>query len=683
MIPFIKRATRPPIITTERADSTAVLAMSILVIVACLPLLRFFHWQITLFLFCIAALRLISWRWRAALPPTGLRAVFTLTGIANCLYSNHTLVGLDGGAALLATMMLLKLLELNTKRDLRVLAILIGFLVVIQFLFDQSLLLALYCSLIVFGMITLLLELNSSNTDTNDWKNSLRLAGYFSIQALPIMLCLFLLFPRLNAPLWNLGLDSGQAMVGMSDHMEPGAISELAVSGELAFRARFEGAIPPVNQLYWRGLVLWNMDGRRWSQLATTGAFTTQIEIMEKPVRYDIILEPTQQKWLFALDVPVTTPTTAQRNTDLQLLAPNSIDKVYRYSVQSVFNYRLNEPSAARRALGLQLPYNVTPRMRELVAGWRQQAANDWELVQQGLAFFSREQFYYTLLPPRLGLNPTDEFLFETRQGFCEHYASAFALLMRIGGIPARVVLGYLGGEFNALGGYLMVWQSDAHAWVEVLIAERGWVRIDPTAAIDPTRIDHGSASQLLNAGQSARFHLDHTNVFAQWARQIRVLADTVNAAWQNWVLDFSAQDQLMLLEQIGFGAWKEYGLAILMLITVALTLGLTVLGLLRQRPLLTPLEAHYMCFCRRLARVGLVRQTYEGPRDFGQRVVKERPELAECVNRFLAVYIPARFGAQTSDQLVNQLAQLMRHFYPHQSLLQRILTRLKNTNRM
>jgi hypothetical protein len=236
---------------------------------------------------------------------------------------------------------------------------------------------------------------------------------------------------------------------------------------------------------------------------------------------------------------------------------------------------------------------------------------------------------------------------------------------MRIGGVPARVVLGYLGGEPNRLSGHWSVWQSDAHAWAEVFIDGRGWVRVDPTAAIDPARIDNSGATRLLGAGQSVRFNLNHASVLAQLMRNWRLFGDTVNAAWQNWVLDFSAADQLALLDQLGFGALREYGLAVLMVIAVSLTLGVILLALLRDRIIRDPLETHYLQFCQRLARIGLARQHHEGPQHFGQRIIQQRPDLTAAVKRFLAVYIPARFGIQANDDAVNQLKTLLRRFHP------------------
>ncbi|AFL75481.1 transglutaminase TgpA family protein [Thiocystis violascens] len=655
-----------PIPSVERPDAAQILALTLLVIAACLPLARYLHWQIGAFLLLLFAVRLVGLKWRAAIPGAWLRALLTLAGVANCLYANHTLVGQDGGTALFVTMLALKLLELKTKRDLRLTGILIGFLIVIQFLFDQSFPLAIYLGVMAFGAVALLVDLNGGLGDGR-LRATLRVAASLSLQALPLTLVLFVLFPRLSAPLWSLGLDAGQAMTGMSDSMEPGAISELVLNGELAFRVRFDAAPPSPNQLYWRGPVLWEMDGRRWSPgpLPAKDADPPELEESANPIDYEIVLEPTQKTWLFALDMPIGAPDDAFINPDFQLLSRQPINSVKRYRVRSALDYRTAEPDARQRNRALQLPDNITPRMRELVASWRTHADGDWDLVQQGLAFFNREAFHYTLMPPRLGANPADEFLFETRRGFCEHYASSFALLMRVGGVPSRIVLGYLGAETNRIGGYQMVWQSDAHAWVEVLIAGRGWVRVDPTAAVDPARVDNRGASRILGAGTSVRFSLDQAGALVRFARNLRLLADTLDATWQNWVLDFSAEDQFALLDRLGLGAFREYGLAVLMVLAVSLTLAVLLLALLRTPAAPDPLDAHYARFCQRLARAGLPRRHTEGPSDFGRRVMAQRPDLIRPVSRFLALYIPARFGSDPRDDIIGQLANQLRAFHP------------------
>ncbi len=650
----------------ERPDAAQTLWLSLLVLAAALPLTPYLHWQVSAFLLFLFVIRLAGLRWRTALPGTWIRALLTLAGVANCLHANHSLVGQDGGTALFVTMLALKLLELGSKRDLRLVAILLGFLIVIQFLFDQSLPLTLYLGVMAVGAVAMLVDLNGGLGEAR-LRSTLRIAASLSLQALPLTLVLFVLFPRLNAPLWSLGVDTTKGLTGMSDSMEPGAISELVVNGELAFRVRFDRPPPNPNQLYWRGPVLWEMDGRRWSPgNPPAGSSAAPLAEAGNLIDYEILLEPSGKRWLFALDLPLNVPDESSLDADFQLLSRQSLTAVKRYRMRSALDYRTAEPDARERERGLQLPANITPRMRALAEEWRTRSASDAELVRQGLAFFNREAFHYTLLPPRLGANPSDEFLFETRSGFCEHYASSFALLMRTAGIPARIVLGYLGGEANAIGGYQMVWQSDAHAWVEVLLDGQGWVRVDPTAAVDPSRIDNRSASQLIGGGTSVRFDLAQARALAQFARNLRLLADTLDATWQNWVLDFSAKDQFALLERLGFGGLREYGLVVLMVLAVSLTLGLILLALLRDRTQPDPLDAHYARFCQRLARAGLPRRPSEGPSDFGQRVMTQRPDLTPPVSRFLALYIPARFGPRQSRETIGLLASQLRGFRPH-----------------
>ncbi|ADC63983.1 transglutaminase TgpA family protein [Allochromatium vinosum] len=650
----------------ERPERHQILWTTLLVAAACAPFARYLDGQVTAFLALILAIRLVALRWPAVLPNRWIRALLAFAGLGNCLAAYHTVTGQDGGSALLATMLVLKLLELDTKRDLRLVLILIGFLSVVQFLFDESFLLTFYLGVIALGLVTLLTELNGG-LGAAGLRPALRVSARLALQAIPLTLVLFVLFPRLTAPLWSLGIDSSRGLMGLSDSMEPGNISELVVNGELAFRARFADRRPEANQLYWRGPVLWKMDGRRWTPGAPPSGWQQPARLIEAsdPIEYEVVMEPTKQRWLFALDMPVSEPEGAAISPDYQLLSNQPVTALKRYNARSVLSYRTAEPDARVRALALELPENVTPRMRALVDGWRAQSRDDWTLVQRALAHFNRENFYYTLLPPKLGANPADAFLFETRRGFCEHYASSFALLMRIAGIPSRIVLGYLGGETNEFGGYTIVRQSDAHAWVEVLIAGRGWVRVDPTAAVDPSRIDNRSATELLGAGVSVRFDLGEAAALVRWMRDLRLLGDTLEASWQNWVLDFSAQDQRRLMDRLGLSAWREYGLAVLMVLAVSLTLGGILLVLMHERTERDPLERLYARLCRRLAGIGLPRLPHEGPGDYGRRIAAARPDLAPDVGSFLALYVPARYGERSTPETLQRLSDLLRDFKP------------------
>jgi protein-glutamine gamma-glutamyltransferase len=646
----------------ERAQ---VLATVLLATLAYLPLARFLDWRINAFVALVFALRLAALRWPKALPGRFALVVLTLAGVANALTVHHNLTGQQGGTALFVTMVALKLLELRDRRDLRVVAVVLGFLVVVQFLFDQSMVLAAYLALVSLGLVTLLVDLNGG-LGVPRWPMTARIALRLCAQALPLTLVLFLLFPRLSGPLWSLGLDPGIGTMGMSDRLEPGAISELVVNGELAFRARFDQAPPADDRLYWRGLVLWQPDARGWSPgVDPIWPIAAEVHQEGEPVGYEVLLEPTRQRWLFALDLPLETPEASLRSGDFQLLSREPITSAKRYRLRSALDYRTEEPPDWVRERALQLPPNITERMRRLVAGWQREAEDPWSIVQAGLRFFNREAFHYTLLPPRLGANPTDEFLFETRRGFCEHFASSFAVLMRLAGIPSRVVLGYLGGEPNRIGGYHMVWQSDAHAWVEVLIPDRGWVRVDPTAAVDPARVDNRGASRLLGANAPLRFEVDPSSPLMRALRQARLLADSLDAAWQEWVLDFSADHQRSMLERLGLQDYEETGLALLMVIAGAVVLGLTLWGLMAQRARLSPLEAVYHRFCRRLAAAGLPRRPDEGPSDYARRVALTRPDLSAPVARFVDLYVRERYSPDSSADGAQRLEGCLRGFRP------------------
>jgi transglutaminase-like putative cysteine protease len=633
--------------------------------VAFLPLSRFLNWRVNAFVAALFVLRLAALHWPRANPGRLALVVLTLAGVANALSVYQGVTGQQGGTALFVTMLALKLLELHGRRDLRVVAVVLGFLVVVQFLFDQSIGLAAYLALVGVAQVALLVELNGG-LEARRARAVAGIALRLCLQALPLTLVLFLLFPRLSGPLWSLRLDTGVGVMGMSDRLEPGAISELVVNGELAFRARFDQVPPDANRLYWRGLILWQPDGRGWSPgLDPSWPVSTKVEPLGETIGYEVLLEPSRQRWLFALDLPLEVPEGTLRSADFQLLSSEPVVSAKRYRVRSAVDYRTADPPPWVRERALALPPNVTERMRSLVARWQAESDQPWALVEAALGFFNREAFHYTLLPPRLGANPADEFLFETRRGFCEHFASSFAVLMRLAGIPSRVVLGYLGGEPNRIGGYHMVWQSDAHAWVEVLIPGRGWVRVDPTAAVDPSRVDNRGASRLLGANAPLRFEVDPQGPLVRALRQARLLADSVDAAWKEWVLDFSAARQRSLLDGLGLERLQGPALAALMVVAAGLVLGLTLWGLMGQGTRPSPLESLYQRFCRRLAAAGLPRRPHEGPSDYGERVVRARPDLAAPVTRFIALYIRQRYGPEAMPDGIAALESCLQVLRP------------------
>ncbi len=646
----------PPL---ERPHRQQILWVSLLVAAICAPFVRYLEPSILAFIGLILGVRLLALRWPKALPNRWLRTLLALAGIANCLATYHTLNGQDGGSALLLSMLALKLLEIEGRGDLRLVLILTGFVCAVLFLFDESFLTALYVAMIAGVSIVLLVELQGG-LPGDGLKTAARIGAQLILQAIPLTVVLFVLFPRLDTPLWNLVQDQAKGYSGLADSLEPGRLSELVLNDDPVFRVRFAGERPSRRQLYWRALVLRQTDGRRWTQ-GESGPSPSPLAQAEGPIDYEIVLEPTGQRWLFALDLPLAAPEGSSLDPEYQILADQPVTGLKRYRLRSALDYRTAEPDEAARKLALELPaWILTPRLRRLVEGWRAEQPDDWAVVQQALAYFNREDFYYTLLPPPLGPNPIDSFLFETRRGYCEHYASSLAILMRLAGIPARVVVGYLGGEENALGGYTLVRQSDAHAWVEVAISGRGWVRVDPTAALDPRRIDRGPGTRLLSAGP-VRLEPENTSGLVRWARNLRLFADTLEATWQNWILDFSAKDQRRLLERLGLGDWGEYGLISLMLIAVSLTLGTILAVLMHERKRQDPLDRLYGRFCQELARRGIPRLAHEGPLDYGRRVAVSKPELAPWVEGFLGLYLPARYGTQRGPETAQALARALK----------------------
>jgi len=651
-----------------RPDQAA--AATGLVTLAYLPLSAQMDPGVTAYVALLVVWRVVSLRWPKALPHRWVLLPLTLAGMAAVLASYHTLVGQEGGTAFLVTMLALKLLEMRRPRDVRAVTVLFGFLLVTQFLFDQAAWLALYLAILLVANFALMAHLTEAGHPSA--RRAAGLAGRLALQAAPLTLVLFVLFPRLDTPLWELGKTKSRALSGMSDSLEPGSISDLVLSGELAFRARFEGAVPPAGKLYWRGPVAWTTDGRRWTggRHASDRRAPPPLVRAQDKVTYQVLLEPSRQRTLFVLDLPVQVPSDATMGADFQVRVAREIQDGRRYRAVSALTYDTGEIPPDEKTAGLDLPPNVTPRMRRLVADWQHQAQSPPAVVRAALRYFNQEPFYYTLKPPRLGANPTDEFLFETRRGFCEHYASSFALLMRIAGIPSRIVLGYLGGEVNPIGNYLIVRQSDAHAWVEVWLQTQGWVRVDPTAAVAPQRVERSDLLTDLADGAPARFQIGDPGELYRWAHRLRLLADAVDAGWRNWVLDYSRSRQQGLLDTVGLGFLREYGLAGAMILASALMLALVAAGIGRGRGPRDPVKKVYVRFCRQLATRGLGRHPSEGPMAFGARIAAARPELRQPVESFLSLYLPLRYGRRARSpknmqELRRRLARVSRAARP------------------
>jgi transglutaminase-like putative cysteine protease len=471
---------------------------------------------------------------------------------------------------------------------------------------------------------------------------------------------LFILFPRVSGPLWNLPQDAYRGRTGLSDEMSPGAISQLSQTDTVAFRVQFTGTVPSPEQLYWRGPVLWDYDGHTWKGIAEIPSSTFDYTPEGAGMDYTVTLEPHGKRWLFALDLPASLPVETMATTSFELLRAQPVNEVLRYQVRSYLYYRTGELSSWERQRALQLPAQVNPRARTLAAEWRKRDPDPAALVRAALALFRKEPFYYTLTPPLLGKEGVDDFLFNTRQGFCEHYAGSFVFLMRAAGVPARVITGYQGGERNALDNYLIVRQSDAHAWAEVWLEDWGWVRVDPTAAVAPERVEQGLYAAVASP-KTLPILMGRHNL---WIQQLGLGWDALNKAWNKWVLTYGPERQQQFLSVLGLGIGDWRGMAFAMVLALG-SLGLVFAGLrtLQRRAAVDPVIQAYQCFCAKLARYGLVRDAHEGPLDFAERVARHHPDLAYQARLISQLYATLRFGRAYQQDSVKRLRRLVKDF--------------------
>jgi transglutaminase-like putative cysteine protease len=588
-----------------------------------------------------------GWQQRT-LPNKWLLIALALVCMGGIALSYHTLYGRDVGVAMLAVMMGLKVMEMSRPRDMMVVVLLAYFLVVTNFFYSQSIPTALYMLLVVW-VITATMIVLQHRAGRPTLIGAMQHAAMMILQGIPIMLALFLLFPRVQGPLWGLPQINYSSKSGLSESMSPGDVSSLSLSDAVAFRVLFEKQPQKPTQFYWRGPVFWNYDGRTWRAGLNLTASESAAQSLGPPLRYTVTMESHDRYWMFAIDVPTTVPQGAYLTTDYQLLSRLVVRERLRYDMQSSPSYRmgLNESPGTLR-LAMRLPREVSPRARALAAQWRGQVSSDRDIVARALAFFREQPFVYTLEPPQLGADPVDQFLFETRRGFCEHYASAFTFLMRAAGVPARVVTGYLGGEINPVDGYVIVRQSDAHAWTEVWLRGEGWVRVDPTAAVSPLRVEGGLAAAVPEIDRALL-----TGASFNWLKKARYAWDAVANSWNQWVLGYSPERQMHLLGQLGFGdlTWQNM-VIVLTAVSACIILALSLALLFRANARHSdPVQRAYLSYCDAMAKRGAARRASEGPRDFAARVSLQFPELKETAQKICALYVALRYGQEGDDR--------------------------------
>ncbi len=637
--------------------ATAVFAFSVLLVATQAPM-----WSVAIALACAGWRVLVATgRISAPKPRKGWRLVFgALTGlmVLAVLVSFRTLNGLAAGTALLVSMGALKLLESRGRRDD---AIVIGvslFMLLAAALADQSLpRLPLYL-LAIWGACSATMLVAHPDTGL-PVRAALRLSARALAMALPLAAACFLFFPRFGGQFWALP-GGGGATTGLSDEMSPGAIDQLVSNYDPAFRVRFEGAVPPPEMRYWRGPVLNTFDGFTWRR-QRQGYVDTPREMLGQPVRYRVTLEPTQRSWVFALDTVERTPRHDIFMThDRLLYRSEPVGDVLTYDATSYLATAARGPlSLLARRYETRLPPSRNPRTLELARQLRATAPDDTAYAGMVLDWFRDNGLEYTFEPDPTSLDSVDSVLFDTKRGFCGHFASAYATLMRAVGVPARVVTGYLGGEWNPVGGYLIVRQSDAHAWTEIWLDGRGWVRIDPTAVVEPERLTRGVYDLVGDEEIPVAISMRQNS----WLARIAQYWDGANTWWRDRVVQFNLRSQMQFLEKLGIDSpnWRHLGWAfagglLLWMLWVAGTLRRSVA---REKP--DRIARAWLMATRKLEKIAGPRAPDEGALSYAQRVATSHPHLAEGVTAVAEHYTRLRFGPPAANEDIAALEREVR----------------------
>lgn len=648
----------PP--TAPGPQLTAVLrrAVVVAVLAAALPLLLHLPGPVAL---GIGAVALVSgWSALRKPLPVALRLLLVVVITGAVLVGFGFRIGRDAGSALMLSMLVLKLSELRAFDDAKRVVAYALFAPFAAFLQDQGPITLALGLLAVLGVLIAMGRLAEAPSAPRPLPGEMAGLLRALALALPLALVGFWLFPRLPAPLWGLP-ENAVARTGISESMAPGDWIDLLANDRPAFRVRFDGPTPPTDTLYWRGPVLTRFDGRTWTRNEWLGGFpapTLPEGTGVDGIGYTITLEPTDRRYIFALESP------AGWSPDLELGFDASLRS--RTPLRALSQHRLRalppEPYEARLDRGLResflrLPEGYNPRTLERARTWRNASADDRAYIRRVLAWFNAEHAYSISAPP-LGRHTADEFLFDTREGFCEHFSSAFVILMRGAGIPARVVTGYTGGVPNRVGGYWVVRQMDAHAWSEVWLDGEGWVRVDPTAAVAPERI-YDTLDDL--GGESA---------IGGALRPVLDVGDSLREAWNNFVVRYDALRQAELLQNLG---WRGAGAAEVgqaFVIAAGLALGLTLMVLMwPPKGERDPLLRAWRGFLKRWAKRGVAKRPDETAEAYLRRLrsVAASHAAADEVDTLVRRFVAARYAPPDGDVALERaaLAEDLRRFRP------------------
>ena len=569
-----------------------------------------------------------------------------------------TIVGRDAGLALLTVMTSFKILESRTHRDLLILIFLCYFLIATHFLFSQSIFTAGLMLITLVVITSTLVTLNQRN-DAVSVKERLAISSKMVGLSIPLMLVLFVLVPRISGPLWGITNEQRGGITGLSDRMSPGKISNLIRSNEVAFRVDFKGDVPPQQMLYWRGPVMPAFNGRTWHQVRRARLGQLRLISSNNVTEYTVTLEPNGEHWLLALDIPTHLVKDSIITADYQLTSQKPLNDLKRYTLKSTLIYQIGlDDDAEYFETTSTYPENSNPRTIELGKQLAAQYSDKEDIVNHVLGMFREQEYTYTLQPPLLRGDVVDQFLFESRRGFCEHFSGSFALLMRAAGIPSRIVTGYQGGEFNQVGNYLIVRQSDAHAWTEVWLENRGWIRVDPTAAVSPSRIEQGIDNAL--ADERSSFRIKNKNplfgtLLYRW--------DNLQHSWNDWVVNYDENKQRNFLRDLDLGIENSGDMVIaLVFMLVGVSGSFWLIGWYRERPAKpAKYEIYFRRFLKKMARKGFDKPIAEDNRHFLKRISKSNVEQSELISNIINLYSVIKYGSdKTSVEQEKELGRMV-----------------------
>lgn len=604
----------------------------------------------------ISAIVVVSLAWRilqntnrVPVMPRWILVPMVIIGGISVFAEYWTVVGRDAGLGLLTVMTSLKFLESRNHRDLLILIFLCYFLIATHFLFSQSILTAVLMLITLIVITSTLITLNQRDESVSI-VNRYKISGRLIALSIPLMLILFVLVPRIPGPLWGISNEQRGGITGLSDTMSPGKISNLIRSNEVAFRVDFKTEVPQQSQLYWRGPVMAMFNGRRWYKSSRRAIKDLNISDLKGATEYTVTLEPNGEHWLLALDIPIQPVENSFISTDFQLISKKEINDLRRYTTKSLLGYRMERRESDRYLqMTRSFPVDNNPRTIAMGQELALRYQNPEDIVQHALSMFRNENYVYTLKPPILRDNEVDRFLFDSKRGFCENYAGSFALLMRTAGIPSRIVTGYQGGEFNQVGKYLIVRQSDAHAWTEVWLEGKGWVRVDPTAAVSPSRIERGLDEALPDEISGFRIKNRNPlfgNLLYSW--------DNLQHSWNDWVIDYDQNKQRDFLRDLDVGI-EDLGDMVFALIAMLLSVtgGYWFISWYRERPGKPEIYEIYLNkLLKKLRKIGLEKHPSEDTRAFMQRIESSDLKQQSQVSGFIDLYNLIKYGRGQGDAL-------------------------------